>query len=417
MSPIALSWFKGKQRGGGRRAPTPTTIRWGGPTGPIIPQANQYTYMGVVLHNTCEWGAQLELATEKVVQKFNQLTTSLRSRGISGDVKCMLLGAVARPTMEWGGGVWHPHATGMKTVDSVFMQLCKSAFHCPPSTSHLALVQELGIRPMSTWFDKRMLEFWHRIYSMDDSRIVKQVIFGTELENVRRRPGRRKETWLDKVRKVMDVWEIDEARAQQLDYNQFKRLLTKQLPKVVEKRLRAEEVDSPVLRTYNTHFKADELQFKKPKKFLCGGPCSRGKELVIQLRTQALPLASLTGKFGRRRRDNPDDPAHFICPVCSGGTESISHFLLECEGYQALRQSLYDDLAVAAPREWEEMNGLSLDEKAFKMLADESWGEDSNVVADLIAPFVYKCWQHRIDVVHAELPPQGAVVDGSNAMA
>ncbi len=63
------------------------------------------------------------------------------------------------------------------------------------------------------------------------------------------------------------------------------------------------------------------------------------------------------------------------------------------------------------------MNGLSLDEKAFKMLADESWGEDSNVVADLIAPFVYKCWQHRIGVVHAELPPQGAVVDGSNATA
>ena len=51
------------------------------------------------------------------------------------------------------------------------------------------------------------------------------------------------------------------------------------------------------------------------------------------------------------------------------------------------------------------------------MLSDESWGGDSKVVADVIAPFVYSCWQHRIGIVHAELPPQGAVVDGSNAMA
>lgn len=52
----------------------------------------------------------------------------------------------------------------------------------------------------------------------------------------------------------------------------------------------------------------------------------------------------------------------------------------------------------------------------FKMLADVSWGEDSAVVADLIAPFVYKCWQRRLGVVQAGLPPQGAVVSGSGAM-
>jgi hypothetical protein len=413
----AVMVFKGKQRGGRRRAAAPTNIRWGGPSGTRIPEVEQYTYMGVVLHNTCEWGAQLQRATEKVVEKANQLTTALRNRGISGDVKCMLLGALARPTMEWGGGVWHPNAIGMKSVDSAFMQLCKSAFHCPPFTSHSALMQELGIRPMSTWFDKRMLEMWHRICKMDDTRIVKQVMFGSvgSGAEAERRPGRRKATWMDKVHSVMQTWEIDEAAAENLTYHQFKNLLSKKLPHVVEKRLRAEEVDSPVLRNYRTYFGDDQLQFKKPQRFLCGGPCSRGKELVIQLRTQSLPLASLTGKFGRRRKDNPDDPAHFTCPVCSNASETVPHFMLECEGYHGFRQTLFTDLDNAAPEKWNQFKVLTVAEQAFCMLCDKSWGDESSIVADHIAPFVYNCWQHRISVLHA-LPPQGAVTDGSNAM-
>jgi hypothetical protein len=413
----AVMVFKGKQRGGRRRAAAPTNIRWGGPSGTRIPEVEQYTYMGVVLHNTCEWGAQLQRATEKVVEKANQLTTALRNRGISGDVKCMLLGALARPTMEWGGGVWHPNAIGMKSVDSAFMQLCKSAFHCPPFTSHSALMQELGIRPMSTWFDKRMLEMWHRICKMDDTRIVKQVMFGSvgSGAEAERRPGRRKATWMDKVHSVMQTWEIDEAAAENLTYHQFKNLLSKKLPHVVEKRLRAEEVDSPVLRNYRTYFGDDQLQFKKPQRFLCGGPCSRGKELVIQLRTQSLPLASLTGKFGRRRKDNPDDPAHFTCPVCSNASETVPHFMLECEGYHGFRQTLFTDLDNAAPEKWNQFKVLTVAEQAFCMLCDKSWGDESSIVADHIAPFVYNCWQHRISVLRA-LPPQGAVTDGSNAM-
>ena len=152
------------------------------------------------------------------------------------------------------------------------------------------------------------------------------------------------------------------------------------------------------------------------------GACTRGKELIIQLRTQALPLASLTGKIGRARRDNPDDPEHFVCPICSSGTESIAHFLLECDGYTALRQELFDNLTNTVPEKWAHLNTLPSDERAFRMLSDESWGGDhTNIVGDLIAPFVYKCWQHRIGVLYPPVPdPESAerrVVDGSNAMA
>lgn len=54
---------------------------------------------------------------------------------------------------------------------------------------------------------------------------------------------------------------------------------------------------------------------------------------------------------------------------------------------------------------------MHVDETALKLLVHES----SEQRAGLIALYVQECWQHRIGAVHAELPPQGSVVDGSDA--
>jgi hypothetical protein len=42
--------------------------------------------------------------------------------------------------------------------------------------------------------------------------------------------------------------------------------------------------------------------------------------------------------------DDVDNPADFICPVCAGGQESVSHFLLECPGYTVERELLFNQL-------------------------------------------------------------------------
>lgn len=34
---------------------------------------------------------------------------------------------------------------------------------------------------------------------------------------------------------------------------------------------------------------------------------------------------------------------------------------------------------------------MPVEDRAFKVLSENAWGDDGTVVADLIAPFVYKC--------------------------
>ena len=180
------------------------------------------------------------------------------------------------------------------------------------------------------------------------------------------------------------------------------------------KRLESEEAESVSVAAYTTW--NGPWTLKKPKAYLCDGPCDKGKELILQLRTQSLPLASLTGKFGRRRRDNPDDPSHFVCPVCTAARESQGHFLLECEVYRELREDMFEKLESLVPAEMASFraSNRSLDAKACMLLDDSFWGGDSQAVAKVVSPFVYNCWRERIDVLYGDSAARREA-DGSNA--
>ena len=144
--------------------------------------------------------------------------------------------------------------------------------------------------------------------------------------------------------------------------------------------------------------------------------CNRGLELVLQLRTGSLPLASLTGKFGRSRRDDPENSTHFCCPVCSSAVESVSHFLLDCPKYDSLRGDVWRRLeAVVAAERWQELQQMSSDAKAAALLNIDFLG--GSHVASVVAPFVYACWQLRWKVRNEEVRSHERGADGSDAMA
>jgi hypothetical protein len=418
----AIMVIPGKPRGGGQRAELTADIRWGGPGGEPIEQVQEYTYMGVKLHSSCDWEPQLDAAIDKMHAKANTLTKLLRGRTTSGGVKRMTSLVLLRPTLEWGAGVWRPNKGKRARIDGAQAALLKSAFHCPPTTCHSVLLQELAVRPMSIWFDKRMLELWHRVINMSDDRLVKQVVIGAgPLVGRGGRRGARQTTWLDRVKEALDEWGIEAQQAAALSKGQFKQLLHERLHQVVRERLEAEAGSSVVLREYMGRRGCGDVQFKQPKAYLDRGACNRGKELILQLRTGSLPLASLTGKFGRHqrsRRGEVEDDVHYCCPACSKAVESTGHFLLECEAYDGPRQDLFSRLAAAAPERWMPFAAVqSMEDKAWMLLDDASWKD--GVVADLIAPYVYECWQLRKDAklttAYNRSDERGA--DGSDAMA
>jgi hypothetical protein len=359
----------------------------------MLPQKDEYAYLGLLLHKSAKWEQHLEAAKAKVLKKANSLARVLYSRHVSADIKRMVMLVLLRPTFEFGAAVWHPGVVGMKQADSIQAEIMKRAFHCPPKVSHDALLQELGLRPMSAWLDKRMLEMWHRVINMPESRMVRQVVCGTfAASHVR---GRCADTWMVRAGKVLQKWGIDVSVARAMSYVQFKQLLAKCLVPVQENKRQAGVESSSLLATYREYFGKDELQFSHVDSYLQGGVCTRGRELVLQCRTQVLPLACLTAKFGRRAAvDVGDAPPSSQCPVCHAAVESLGHFLLECPKYVDLRDRLVDALRTTAPVDVETWTALPTSVRAWRMLDSEFWSE-SSVVASIVAPFVYSCWERR----------------------
>lgn len=390
---LRIMVVKGKPRRGAPPAPSPTNVqfRWGGPNGAVVPQVQEYTYMGITLHASCTWEAQIRSAMTKAQARANSYAAVLRRRGASAGIKRMVLLALLRPALEWGAQVWRPNRSDLPRLDSLQADLLKAALHCPATTCHSALLLEMGMRPMSMWFDKRVLEMWSRLKQMPDARIVKQVVLGPGAGALPSggRTGNRQRTWLDHAAEVLHDWGVDVTKASRMSYPQFKRFLNKQSPGVWERRLEAERRGRPGLDAYLSRLAAGQVQLKAPRPYLRGGgACNRGKELILQIRTGSLPLASLTGKFGRKRRDSPNAPAHFCCPVCSGAEETTAHFLLECPTYASERAVLWRRLEEEMePERWQTLQGMASQDQAFALVADEALGP--GFVADIIAPYVY----------------------------
>ena len=138
------------------------------------------------------------------------------------------------------------------------------------------------MRPMSIWFDKRMLVLWHRVANMSVERLVKQVVIGAgPVVGRAGRQGARQTTWLDRVKEALDEWGIEAQQAVALRKGQFKQLLHERLHQVVRDRLEAEASSSAVLREYMGRRGCGEVQFKQPKAYLDRGACNRGKELIL----------------------------------------------------------------------------------------------------------------------------------------
>jgi hypothetical protein len=229
------------------------------------------------------------------------------------------------------------------------------------------------------------------------------------------RGGGRKKLWLDLVKATMQAWEIDPAEAEGMTYAAFKAGVKKQLLGTQAAALAKEERDSSVLKHYKQEYGGNVLQFSRVQTYLSGGPCGKGKELVLQLRAGSLPIAGLTGKFGRSRRDDANDPAAFRCPACNTAKETQGHFILECPKYREERSEmmrrLKESVTAAA---WTSFEAMAVEEKACAVV-DFDRRYECAAVSHIVAPFMTRCWEIRKDCIAASSSALGRVVYGTDA--
>jgi hypothetical protein len=91
-------------------------------------------------------------------------------------------------------------------------------------------------------------------------------------------------------------------------------------------------------------------------------------------------------------------------------------FLLDCPKYESVRGELWRRLEdEMAPDCWHMMQQMQIEEKAYKLLDFNFLG--GSVLADIVAPYVYACWQIRWKVGNEEVRSDDErEADGSGAM-
>jgi hypothetical protein len=372
------------------RQPQQPNILWGGE---LVPIKDSYKYLGVMLHNSLKWDQHIKYVCDKALKSAKALYPILANRRMSMEVKRTILLTLIRPIGEHAAQVWNPlTVVDRNKLDSMQMDIVKSAVHCASTTSHIALQQEWGIRPLSCWTDKRMLEFWYNLQHMSLSRLPKQVL---QMQWGRVGSGRVPATWQKKVKYLFESYRIDPVVAVTLKYEAFKKQFHKQMVVAQTTILQEATTKSTVVRNYVNRF-GGSIQYAGPQGYLKSGSCGKGRELVMQLRVQSLPLKALTGKFDKSRSRSD---AKFCCPVCHGGSETAQHFLIDCPAYDTLRVELFDALANINSTKFMDFSYLSSEEKSWELINNTFWMSDvdkGGVKAILaVAAYTFEAWKMR----------------------
>jgi hypothetical protein len=416
ISKSAVLVVEGKASSHQAPAADTQVIHWGTEA---VPVKDAYKYLGVMLHNTLKWDAHMKYVSEKATKAVRALYPMLLNRSISVEIKRMMLLTVVRPVIEHAGHVWNPHTkNGKAFIDRLQMDFIKAVMHCAPTTSHILLQQELGMRPMSAWLDKRMLELWHTLQNMPDARLPKQV----SSMQWSKGPGVKRVVplWGARADKMLQEYSIDPVQGKTMAYSQFKTLVHKKAKEIQKGALeRAAAVG--VVRDYVQQF-GSKVQYAGPAGFLQHGACGRGRELMLKLRTQSLALKGVTGKFGRRDSDNRAEEVRAAsrCPVCDAGcAETGQHFLLDCQFYRDERADMFETLNECVPSAMGRFASMPAEKKFWVLLDDALWKEGgvaeggfSDKAIGSVASFVARAWKKRNVHIHEGLRGQVAGQQG-----
>jgi len=236
---------------------------------------------------------------------------------------------------------------------------------------------ELGLQPVTHRLQTNMLLFWHKLSSMPSSRLPKQVL-GVTWQQVGR--GRFPDTWNATVNKLLAEHGIDPVAALQLSARSFKTLIRHKLRQAQDSGIQLAVGRGGACADYVNNL-APATACTKPASYLCAGACTRGKELIMQLRVGCLQLRGLVGRYASRQ--GADVSERTCCPVCASGPETPAHFLLECAGGQQLRGSMMAELRQCAPDRVAAFERMTLEQQRWCLVSESFWEGAPGVQAGL----------------------------------
>jgi hypothetical protein len=401
----------------------------------------------------------------KVKKAARAMAPMSRSRTVGFQVKRAAWLAVLRPCIEHGAEAWHPTPTQVsKQLESLQMEVLKHALHLHPKASHACLQQELGLTPLEDLLDTRLLCFKKKLEQMAEDRLPKQTLMA---DWGRAMKGKFPTTWEQKAEQVekrlgVKTSELQNVRSELPAYIKLAR----------ERTLAAQT--GPTWEDWAKHLGPPCAEPHAAQPYLCKGPGTRGKELLLQLRVGCLQLRCLTSKYGRTRGEAgepEDDTANPYtqnlrnavggvpggarggtltptdktnCPACQGAAETTGHFMWECPAYTEVRGPYVMALQEANPQAWAALQAEhDAGERVWKAIDTRFWagecseGGPETAATDnsqshwvhsitLVQNLVYALWRARGQALQYALEQEGGVqrdgrggglLDGSAAAA
>jgi hypothetical protein len=384
-----------------------------------------YKYLGVYITADGKWDTHLTQRMQTATASANAQRKVLKNTRLPIRLRKLTLTAVVQPALTHAAQVWvRPTATMRRRLDAWQMAAAAQFFHCPPTTAHICLQQELGITPLHITCETLAIRYWHHLQTVPQDRLLWKV---ANAWTGRANP------WQQNVQKLLQEYSIDSAVAASLTHAQFKNYCAaqamqhlntywgqppRQMQGAIQNRYKAAfgqgltKPTRPCTRPYLMHL-TEDLSVANGK----------AAELCMHMRIECLPLKAMH-MHSRANESATARHARMQCPCCRQAPETPTHFLLECPAYSAPRVQLFhtlQDLKMSSPVTGRPLppNTTSTLLEHFRQLdAAQAWrtlmGSDyleMHVATGSIANYIMAAWSKR----RAAL--DGREANGGNPMA
>ena len=315
-----------------------------------LEKCSSYKYLGLEINEHLKAESQIEALTKSASKALGNLVSKYRNaKGLRFETYTKLYNSTIVPIYHYGAEVWgYKEQHRINKIHERAMRMYLGVTNKTPLPS---LYCETGWSKTITMRKIQMINFWLKIYNMNENRLTKKVfvedyklaLLGSN-------------NWNSDVKNILEeIEETDLFYGIGVEQKKKRRLnITKKLEIKEEKDIMENIKTLPKLRTYK-NIKLDNSTEHYVKYVMN----RKKRSLIAQLRIGILPINIETG---RHRNEEVKDRT---CPNCTESVENEHHFLLECKLYENIRTELF---TLFEERNGFQCQNLPTDEKYFLLL-------------------------------------------------
>ena len=290
-----------------------------------IEYVSSYKYLGLWINEHLNMTKTVKELAKSASRALSALYSKcLRAGGMTLNVFQKLYESLVEPVLFYSCGVWG--ISDFKEIQMVQNKACRYFLGGGKCASNVALRGDMGWNSCFVKAKIEVFRLWIKLRNVEDDRILKRIHNWSKLN------GRGWEARVLKLANGLNVSDL--IQDIHLPIRSVLNVLKETLSNKDYENWNKQLNESEKLRTYKTYKNTLNAEW------YCSLPLSRDhRRILFKLRSCSLPIAIETGRYTRPKTQLNER----LCKFCNTNSiESETHFLLECELYSDLRQSLFE---------------------------------------------------------------------------